>query len=214
MPAGGRVTHTLLIVDDSPYIRDILKTMLTRRGYTAVTAADGAECTKILDGCTPDLILLDIMMEPVTGWEILRALRDNPDTAAFPVMMITAKPLTPREAEEYGNIIEDYLVKPITHSELFGAVEGFFARRSRVEHEVINATGAGMGPDILTEYRDLSRQVIVSRRLVGLLGESLRSGYVAPGERQAAIGTIERMKQKIVRQEIRIGEIHGMFGRE
>jgi len=206
------MTHALLIVDDSPYIRDILRTMLTRGGYTAFAAADAAECSRYLADHTPDLILLDIMMEPVNGWEILRALRDNPDTAAFPVMMITAKPLTPREAEDYGSIIEDYLVKPITHTELFGALEGFFTRRSRVEREAMSAADAGMGPDIIAEYRDLSRIVIVGRRLLGLLGESLRSGYAGPAERQAVIQAIERMRQKIECQENRIREIRETFG--
>jgi two-component system, OmpR family, response regulator len=206
------MTHTILIVDDSPYIRDILGTMLTRGGYTAIAAADAAECTRCLADHTPDLILLDIMMEPVNGWEILRALRDNPDTAAFPVMMITAKPLSPREAEEYGSIIEDYLVKPITHTELFGALEGFFTRRSRVEHEAMSAADAGTGPDVLAEFRDLSRLVIVSRRLLGLLEESLRSGYVAPAERQSVIRATVRMRQKIVHQENRIREIRETFG--
>ena len=204
--------HTILIVDDSPYIRDILKAMLSRGGYAPITAADAAGCKKITADQTPDLILLDIMMEPVNGWETLRALRNNPDTAGIPVMMITAKPLTPREAEEYGSIIEDYLVKPITHSELFGAIGGFFARRSRVEREATSAAEAGMGPDILAEFRDLSRLVVVSQRLLGLLEDSLRSGYVAAGERHEVIRAIDRMKQKIVHQENRIRQIRETFG--
>jgi two-component system, OmpR family, response regulator len=206
------MTHTLLIVDDSPYIRDILSTMLNRGGYTAIAAADAAECTRCLADHTPDLILLDIMMEPVNGWEILRALRDNPDTAAFPVMMITAKPLSPHEAEEYGSSIEDYLVKPITHSDLFCALEGFFTRRSQVEKEAVRATAAGAGRDVVAEYQSLSRLVIVSRRLLGLLEESLRSGYVAPAERQAVVRATERMRQKIGYQEDRIREIRDSFG--
>lgn len=206
------MTHTLLIVDDSPYIRDILSTMLNRGGYTAIAVADASECTRYLADHTPDLILLDIMMEPVNGWEILRALRDNPDTAAFPVMMITAKPLSPREAEEYGSSIEDYLVKPITHSELFRALEGFFTRRSRVEQEAIRAAAAGAGRDVIAEYQSLSRLVIVSRRLLGLLEESLRSGYVAPAERQAVIRATERMRQRIGYQEDRLREIREAFG--
>lgn len=203
--------YSILIVDDSPYIREILRAMLTRGGYAPVTAGGAAECTRVLADHAPDLILLDIMMEPVNGWETLRAIRNNPGTAAFPVMMITAKPLTPREAEQYGSLIEDYLVKPITHSELFGAIEGFFARRSRVEREIARAAEAGTGPEVLTEYRDLSRLVTVSQRLLGLLGESLRSGYVAAGERHEVIGAIERMKKEIVSRENRIREIREGF---
>ena len=110
--------YTILVVDDSPFIVDVFVTMLERGGYRTVAAYGGEECLEILKTVTPDLILLDIMMEPVDGWETLERIKENPETKEIPVLMLTAKQLTPAEAQEYGIYIEDYVLKPITHREL------------------------------------------------------------------------------------------------
>ena len=69
---------TILVVDDSPFIVDVFVTMLERGGYRTVAAYGGEECLEILKTVTPDLILLDIMMEPMDGWETLRRSRKIP----------------------------------------------------------------------------------------------------------------------------------------
>ncbi len=103
--------YTILVVDDSPFIVDVFVTMLERGGYRTVAAYGGEECLEILKTVTPDLILLDIMMEPVDGWETLEKIKENPQTKDIPVLMLTAKQLTPGEAQEYGIYIEDYVFK-------------------------------------------------------------------------------------------------------
>lgn len=67
----------------------------------------------------PDLVLLDIMMEPMDGWETLERIKTSPALRHIPVLMLTAKPLTPEEANEYGPYIEDYILKPTTHHQLY-----------------------------------------------------------------------------------------------
>ena len=106
---AGDVVCTILVVDDSPFIVDVFVTMLERGGYRSVAAYGGEECLDILKTVTPDLILLDIMMEPMDGWETLEKIKENPSTKEIPVLMLTAKQLTPTEAEEYGIFIEDYV---------------------------------------------------------------------------------------------------------
>ena len=93
-----------------------------------MAAYGGEECLGILKTVTPDLILLDIMMEPMDGWETLEKIKENPVTKDIPVLMLTAKQLTPTEAEEYGIFIEDYVLKPITHRELYDAIEHVLGR--------------------------------------------------------------------------------------
>ncbi len=111
--------YTIMVVDDSPFIVDVFVTMLERGGYRTVAAYGGEECLEILKTVMPDLILLDIMMEPMDGWETLERIKENPSTKEIPVLMLTAKQLTPAEAQEYGIYIEDYVLKPITHRGLY-----------------------------------------------------------------------------------------------
>jgi len=104
--------YSILVVDDSPMIVDVFVAMLERGGYEPAACYSGPECLEKLKEMTPDLILLDIMMEPMDGWETLENIKSNPNTKNIPVMMLTAKQLTPEEAQEYGAYIEDYVMKP------------------------------------------------------------------------------------------------------
>lgn len=197
--------HTILIVDDSPFIIDIFSAMLGKGGYRTIFAPGGRECLDILqEGIRPDLVLLDIMMEPPDGWETLVRIKADPRTAAIPVMMITAKDLTPGEAEEYGSWIEDFLQKPITHRELLGAIGDFFARTSQIEEELRDAAAAGLPEQTRTEYRDLSRRAFGSRRLIFLLE------HADPASRRKGrepSRTVTRMREELDRDERRLAEI-------
>lgn len=82
---------TIMVIDDSPFIVDIFVTMLERGGYAVYSANSGPEGIDLLKTVTPDLILLDIMMEPMDGWETLVAIKQNFSTKDIPVMMLTAK---------------------------------------------------------------------------------------------------------------------------
>jgi CheY-like chemotaxis protein len=79
--------YTVLVVDDSPFIVDVFVTMLERGGYQAIAAYSGEEGLEILKTVAPDLILLDIMMEPMDGWETLENIKINPKTREIPVLM-------------------------------------------------------------------------------------------------------------------------------
>jgi two-component system, OmpR family, response regulator len=161
--------YTILVVDDSPFIVDVFVTMLERGGYRTVAAYGGDECLEILKTTTPDLILMDIVMEPMDGWETLKRIKENPKTMEIPVMMLTGKQLTPAEAQEYGIYIEDYVVKPITHHELYDAIEHVLNRRESIKFDVDLARQSGFDPEIITEYARLSKSLDVNRRLVKTL---------------------------------------------
>jgi two-component system OmpR family response regulator len=196
---------TILIVDDSPFIIDIFRAMLEKGGYRTISASGGRECLDLLkEGIRPDLILLDIMMEPPDGWETLVRIKADPRTAGIPVMMITAKDLTPGEAEEYGGWIEDFLQKPITHRELLGAIGDFFARTRQIEEELSDAAAAGLPEEKRTEYRDRSRRAIGSRRLIFLLEQA---DPAARRKGREPSSTITRMREELDRNERRLSEI-------
>jgi two-component system OmpR family response regulator len=85
------------------------------------------------------------------------------------VMMLTAKQLTPTEAQEYGIYIEDYIMKPITHRELYDAIENLLSRKRMIETDMKMATDAGVDRKLIDEYSRLRRQADVSKRLLRLL---------------------------------------------
>ncbi len=161
--------YTILIVDDSPFIVDVFVTMLERGGYRTVAAYGGDECLEILKTVTPDLILLDIMMEPMDGWKTLQHIKEDPATKDIPVLMLTAKQLTPAEAQEYGIYIEDYVLKPITHRELYDAVEHVLNRRQSIKSDMNLARQSGFDTEVIAEYGRLSKSIDVNRRLVKIL---------------------------------------------
>lgn len=162
-------TNTILVVDDSPFIVDVFVTMLERGGYRTVAAYGGEECLAILKTVTPDLILLDIMMEPMDGWETLEKIKGNPATKDIPVLMLTAKQLTPTEAQEYGTFIEDYVLKPITHRELYDAIEHVLGRRQAISTDMDRARQSGFSTDTVDEYARLAKSIEVNRRLMKIL---------------------------------------------
>jgi two-component system OmpR family response regulator len=161
--------YTVMVVDDSPFIVDIFVTMLERGGYKTLAAYGGEEALETLRTVKPDLILLDIMMEPMDGWETLMHFKNNSGTKDIPVMMLTAKQLTPTEAQEYGIYIEDYIMKPITHRELYDAIENLLSRKRMIETDMKMATDAGVDKKLIDEYSRLRRQADVSKRLLRLL---------------------------------------------
>lgn len=161
--------YTILVVDDSPFIVDVFVTMLERGGYRTVAAYGGEECLEILKTVTPDLILLDIMMEPMDGWETLEKIKENPATKDVPVLMLTAKQLTPTEAQEYGPYIEDYVLKPITHRELYDAIEHVLSRRQNIRADIDKAAQSGADEELVSEYARLSKGIDVNKRLMKIL---------------------------------------------
>jgi len=113
---------TVLIVDDDPDIANIFKLFLSRDGYTAITASDGKIGLEKLQQFTFDVILLDIMMAPMDGWETLTHIKANPQTLPIPVIMVTGKPLDEKERETYGTMYYKYLMKPVRRKELCDVV--------------------------------------------------------------------------------------------
>ncbi|MEN6396235.1 MAG: response regulator [Methanoregula sp.] len=199
--------YTYLVVDDSPFIVDVFVTMLERGGYRTVAAYGGEECLEILKTVTPDLILLDIMMEPVDGWETLEKIKENPDTKEIPVLMLTAKQLTPNEAQEYGVYIEDYVLKPITHRELYDAIEHVLNRRQTIITDMDRARQSGVAPDLINEYARLSKSIDVNKRLIKILETTYNFNDAKAQVSEDISRALKNMDASLKFQETRIQEI-------
>ena len=199
--------YDILVVDDSPMIVDVFVAMLERGGYKPTAAYSGPECLEILKEMTPDLILLDIMMEPMDGWETLENIKSSNNTRDIPVMMLTAKQLTPEEAQEYGAYIEDYVMKPTTHRQLYEAIEYILKRKDEISQKLEEAKEAGVEEKILEEYERLSKSVDVSRRLLKILESTynISNSELKVGENIAH--AIRSMEMSINLQEERLKQI-------
>ncbi|KQC03828.1 MAG: two-component system response regulator [Methanoculleus sp. SDB] len=203
--------YTILVVDDSPMIVDVFVAMLERGGYRPIAAYSGDECLEVLKDVRPDLILLDIMMEPMDGWETLEHIKSNPETKDIPVMMLTAKQLTPDEAQEYGIYIEDYIMKPTTHRQLYEAIEYVLKRQENINRQVESAKGAGADQALIDEFERLSKSVDVSKRLLKILEATynIHDDKVKVGEN--ITHAIKSMALSIKFQEERLEQLRNGF---
>jgi putative two-component system response regulator len=108
----------ILIVDDHQLSRELLKAYLAAAGYDAIEAADGAEALDALETDTPDLVLLDIIMPKVDGFEVCREIKENPRTALLPVIMVTGLEDFDAKMKALELGADDYINKPINEKEL------------------------------------------------------------------------------------------------
>ncbi len=116
--AGTRQGYKILIVDDEDHIRRILQFQLEKRGYRVVQAENGEAALEIVRRELPDLILLDLMMPKMDGFETCHRIRQNFQTAQIPIIMLTAKSELPDKIKGLQDGANDYLTKPYSNEEL------------------------------------------------------------------------------------------------
>jgi CheY-like chemotaxis protein len=142
---------TVLIVDDSSFIVEGLISFLKKK-YRTIAAYGGAECLAVLTRETPSVIILDIMMEPMDGWETLARIKENPATRHIPVLMFSAKKISPEEAAEHGICIDDFIQKPVFPKKILEAIDKVLARRDTNMKVVKTWKAAGISQEKIDEY--------------------------------------------------------------
>jgi CheY-like chemotaxis protein len=103
----------ILLVEDNELNRDMLSRRLMRRGYHVEMAADGKEGLQIADALYPDLILLDLSLPEMDGWEVLRRLKQHPKMKHIPVIALTAHALVTDRTRALEAGFNDYDIKPV-----------------------------------------------------------------------------------------------------
>jgi diguanylate cyclase (GGDEF)-like protein len=122
--------ESLLVVDDDPFIARLLEIELRAAGYDVRVAADGALALAAAQERCPDLVLADVMMPNMDGFELTRRLRQDARTAGVSVIMLTARGLSADKLEGFAIGADDYIVKPFDTPELLARIRGVL-RRSR-----------------------------------------------------------------------------------
>lgn len=108
----------IMVVDDDPDTVSILARHLQREGYEAIEAVSGPECVRLARERPVDVILLDLMMPGMDGFDVCRALKEHPKTAEIPIIMITARDDLDARAEGMRLGVSDFLAKPVFRRQL------------------------------------------------------------------------------------------------
>lgn len=124
----------ILIVDDDLHIRELIKVFLSNEGFVAYEAADGVEALAKLETVKVDMVILDIMMPNMDGWQLCRELRESYD---IPLLMITAKGETSQKIKGFELGTDDYLVKPFDPLELVVRVKALLKRYQIVASQIV-----------------------------------------------------------------------------
>lgn len=184
----------IMVVDDEPDVVHILKSILEKGGYSVVEAIRGKECLGKLKNEKPDLILLDIMMPDLDGWEVLKVIKNKESTKSIPVAMLTAKALTVDvlHRKDIDGLV-DYIMKPFSIDSLLADVEEIIKTASEVEEvkrnlSTISTTAAG-------EYESVAMLEKLHRNLIAALKEVLEQK-----KKEGALQEVRDIEEAIERE--------------
>ncbi|GAB4495724.1 MAG: hypothetical protein OHK0052_03920 [Anaerolineales bacterium] len=192
----------ILVVDDDVDTLRLVGLMLQRQGYAIVAASNGRQALTMAAAEMPDLIILDVMMPDMDGYEVTKQLRANPQTAGIPIIMFTAKSQIDDKVSGFESGADDYLTKPTQPRELFAHVKALLARSSKTRASApaeparpavergytigVLAAKGGLGVTTLTlnlalALRAKSRKgVVVGEYRPGMGTMGLELGFVRP----------------------------------
>ncbi len=147
--------ETILVVDDDPDIARFVEVNLRSAGYDVAVAGDGEEALERAGAIRPDLVLLDVMMPRIDGFEVAQRLRKNPQTASTSIIMLTAKALSADKVTGLQSGADDYIIKPFDPIELLARVKGTL-RRAKEMRNLSPLTGL---PGNIRIQEEIERQV-------------------------------------------------------
>ena len=121
---------TILCVEDEPEMIDLIRLILNRKGYKVEGAAGGVEGIRLIKEIRPDLVLLDLMMPDMDGWEVYQQMKAEASLRDIPVIVVTAK------AQNIDKVlglhiakVDDYIAKPFSPQELMDSVDKVFSQK-------------------------------------------------------------------------------------
>ncbi len=122
---------TILLVEDNEMNRDMLSRRLERAGYRVVTAINGAEALTLAQMDSPDLILMDITLPDMDGWEVTQLLKSDERTRRVPIIALTARVLITDRARAFAVGCDDYDTKPVDFQRVRQKIDNLIERAAR-----------------------------------------------------------------------------------
>jgi CheY-like chemotaxis protein len=123
---------TILVVEDNEPSRDALARRLERRGYTVVLATDGQQAVTVAHSANPDLILMDLGLPGIDGWEATRRLKGSDATRDIPIIVLSAHAMTNDREMALAAGGDDFDTKPVRFQQLLGKIEALLLMRGVV----------------------------------------------------------------------------------
>ncbi|MEK4063990.1 MULTISPECIES: response regulator transcription factor [Paenibacillus] len=148
----------ILVVEDEKHVRRLLEAVLKREGYSVVTAEDGVKALEVLDSQHIDLILLDIMMPNMDGYEFAKEVRDG--NSLIPILMATAKQLPEDKKKGFRLGTDDYMTKPIDTEEMLLRIQALLRRSQIATARKLEVGKVILDYDALTVTREDEKQTL------------------------------------------------------
>ena len=204
--------HHIIVVDDDDKITALLRRSLAFEGYEVTTASNGAEGLKLLLTTEPDLLILDVMMPQIDGWEVCRRVRES--GSSMPILMLTAKDDVIDRVKGLDLGADDYVVKPFALEELLARTRALLRRKSdKAEHsssqlafedlvldtDAREAVRAGRRIELTSKEYDLLLQFMQNPRRVLTRDAIMENiwGYDFSGESNVLEVYVAMLRQKL-----------------
>lgn len=172
---------TVLLIDDDVTLLELLADHLRAAGYQPVTAPDGPTGLRLAADAAPDLVVLDVMMPGMSGWEVCERLREK---SRLPIIMLTAKSEEIDKLRGFHLGVDDYVTKPFSFAELTARVGAVLVRASRGQSPAHSLTSGDLTIDFDNRHVTLGGQPVELTPIEYRLLENLarRSGHAVPTE--------------------------------
>src|SRR6185295_15694467 len=177
------MAQKILVVDDTPQNVKLLGDLLRAKGYEVTTAASGELALESIAKQPPDLVLLDIMMPGISGYEVCRKIRENPATALLPVVLATSLDPNQERVKGIEAGADDFLNKPVNQAELFARVKSLLRVKSlqdRVARQAdeLRVWNAKLEERVREQVSQLERYARLKRFVSPKIGDLILSGDV------------------------------------
>ncbi len=197
----------VMVVDDEARIVSLVGEGLKRKGYDFLGATSGKEALCILETEKPDLILLDIMMPELDGWETLKLIREREDLRDVPVSMLTAKTLTPEVAgrDDIGELV-NYIQKPFHMNVLMKKIGKIFEGLQGIEQN----SGPEVDVTLITELKKILREEMLYENIQATLKGNIKRLH-NPYEAELMMGALYLQEVKVNQLRSRKAEIESQI---
>lgn len=217
----------ILVVDDEPEILLLIKETLNKEGFTVITARNADAAIKITKERKPELVILDLELGGISGWDVCKILKQDEDTRDIPVIMITAKHVNTDDVVKGLDIgADDYVIKPFKLSILVARINAMLRRRGMIEKppEAIEVGGVRLSLDEHQVYAH-GKKVTLTPKEFNLLSLLLKKkgrvlnraylmenvwGYEYFGTTRTIDKHVENIRRKLGKEGRRIETVEGI----